>query len=450
MYDYDVIFIGSGHACNHGAIALAAAGKKVVFVEADRLGGTCTNFGCDAKILLDGPFEYMEGLSRYEGLCVSGVGKIDWSALMAYKKKVIGSLDPLLEQIFTKMGIGVIRARGRLVDAHTVAAGDRNITAEYIVIGTGQRDAVLAVPGSEYIHDSREFLDIEQMPEHMICIGAGIISMEFASMALMLGKKVTFIEFAPRALAAYPEQYVNEIVKKMEGQGAVFHFNEAVSEVAKKDSGLCVTTKSGLQVEGDYVLGATGRIANYEDLGLEALGIQASSKGIVVDDHLRTAVPNIFASGDVVCSNEPKLTPVAEFDSNYIAAQILGLDTEPIHYPAIPNLVFTLPRIAQVGVTIDAASREPDRYHVIPVPYGPQNEWIDNRETDISITFIVSKEGCLAGAAIYGSEAGPWIDFLTLVINEKLTGADLHRMIFAFPTQTYMIVSALVPLLRPF
>lgn len=448
MYDVDVVFIGSGHACNHGAIALRMAGKKVAFVEEDKLGGTCTNFGCDAKILLDGPFEYLEGLKRYEGLCVSGTCSIDWPELMAYKKRVIGSLDPLLGQIFTKMGIEIIHGRGTIENAHTVRCGDRQITAEYIVIGTGQRDAALSVPGSEYIHDSKEFLDIDQMPGSIVFIGAGIISMEFASMALMLGRKVTFIEYADRALAAYPQQYVSELVKKMEGQGAVFHFGQAVAGVEKTDSGYAVRTGSGTVVEGDYVLGATGRVANVEGLGLEALGIEADRKGIRVDDHLRTSVPNIYASGDVVCSDLPKLTPVAEFDSNYIAAQILGLDSAPISYPVIPNLVFTLPRIAQVGVSLDAAAMEPDRYKVIPVPYGPQNEWIDNRETDASVTFVLDQEGYLAGAAVYGSEGGPWIDFLTLIINEKLTAADLHRMIFAFPTQTYMLVSALTPLLR--
>lgn len=448
MYDYDVIFIGSGHACNHGAIALRMAGKKVAMVEEDRLGGTCTNFGCDAKILLDGPFEYMEGLKRYEGLCVSDVGRIDWSGLMAYKKKVIGMLDPLLGQLFAKMGIDIIRGRGRLADPHTVEAGEKKFTAEYIVIGTGQRDAVLPVPGREYIHTSRDFLDIDPMPERIVFIGAGIISMEFASMALMLGSQVTFVEFLPRALSAYPEQYAARIVEKMKGQGAVFHFNEAVAEVVKTANGFCVKTKNGLEAEGSYILGATGRIANTEDLGLEALGISAGSRGILVDDHLRTAVRNIFASGDVVESPEPKLTPVAEFDSNYIASQILGLSTEPIRYPVIPNLVFTLPRIAQVGVSMEEAAKDTDHYKVVTIPYGAQNEWIDNRETDISVTFILDSEGYLAGAALYGSEGGSWIDFLTLVINEKLTAADLHRMIFAFPTQTYMLMSALTPLLR--
>ena len=110
--------------------------------------------------------------------------------------------------------------------------------------------------------------------------------------------------------------------------------------LVKTDRGYTVKTKSGLEVECDYVLDATGRVANYENLGHENVGIEASAKGIVVNDHLQTSVPNIYVSGDVICKCIPKLTPTAEFESNYIAEHILG-KKDPICYPAIPNLVFT-------------------------------------------------------------------------------------------------------------
>ena len=109
--------------------------------------------------------------------------------------------------------------------------------------------------------------------------------------------------------------------------------------------------------------------------------------------------------------------------------------------------MFTLPRIAQVGVTVDEAAARPDAYRIVELPYGVQNEWVNNRELDIEMTLIIDGEGHLAGAAIYGSEGGTWIDFLTLVITERLTGADLRSKIFAFPTQTYMLASILAGVL---
>ena len=448
MYDYDVIFIGSGHACNHGAMALKAAGKKVAIVEQFKNGGTCTNFGCDAKIVLDGPFEYREGLKRYGDLGIP-TPEIQWNQLMQYKKRIIGAFDPLLGKIFTGMGIDMIKGHGRLADAHTVEAEGREYSAEYIVIGSGARNAKLNITGKEYTHGSTNFLDLDEMPDRIVFIGAGVISMEFAGMALDMGKKVTVIEFAPRALAAYPEKYVSNIIAKMESMGAEFVFGQGVSSVVKTDGGYLVKASGGFEAEADYVLDATGRVANFEDMGLEALGIEASRRGIKVDGHMRTSVPNIFASGDAVDKAIPKLTPTAEFESNYIAAQILGLNSGPIRYPIIPNLVFTLPRIAQAGVTVEEAQAAPDKYRVVEVPYGQQNEWVNNRELDAEFTFIIDNDGRLAGAAAYGAEAAFMIDFLTLIIVNKMTAETLRQTIFAFPTQTYSLMSGLTPLLIP-
>ncbi len=446
-FDYDVIFIGSGHACNHAAITLALAGKKVAFAEEDLIAGTCTNYGCDAKIVLDAPFTHISGLQNYRGLAVSSVPEIQWTPLMQYKKQIIGAFPAVLTDIFTKMGIQILNGHGKITDKNTVQVGEKSYTAEYIVIGTGARNAVLNIPGKEYLHDSRAFLDIDVMPESIVFIGAGIISMEFASIALKLGKKVTVIEFADRALSAYPQKYVQKLVEKMQKEGAEFLFGEAVSEVRKTENGFCVKTKNGIEKECNYVLNAVGRIPNIENLGLEELGIQADRGGIITDDHLRTAVPNIFASGDVLHKSVPKLTPTAAFESDYIAEQILGISDAPIQYPAVPNLVFTLPRIAQVGISIAEAEANPELYQVHSVPYGTQQLWLAGNETDIDITFIIAKDGTLRGAAVYGSEAGVWIDMLTLIINQKLNGLDLRKMIFSFPTSTYGLLSVLIPLM---
>ncbi len=445
-FDYDVLFLGSGHACNHGAIALKMAGKKVAMIEEDKNGGTCTNYGCDAKILLDGPFEYQEGFARYEDLGMKRPD-INWKGLMAYKKKLIGALDPLLGQAFAKYGIEVIKGHGSLKDAHTVDVDGKSLTAEYIVIGTGARDAELNVEGKELMHHSKDFLDLDEMPDSIVFVGAGIISMEFASMALALGKKVTVIDFAPRALAQYPKAYVDMLIKKMEGMGAEFHFGEGLEKVTKDGDALVVHTSKGAY-QADYVVEGTGRVANVENIGLENLGIKASKRGIEVNEHMQTSVENIYASGDVVDKKIPKLTPTAEFESNYIAYQILGVSNAPIVYPAIPNMVFTLPRIAQVGVSVEEAEAHPDDYKVVRYPFGQMNEWVNNRETEADYTFILDKEGYLAGAALISDEAAMVTDFLTLMINKKMTALDLSSMIFAFPTQTYQVVFALKPLLK--
>ena len=161
-------------------------------------------------------------------------------------------------------------------------------------------------------------------------------------------------------------------------------------------------------------------------------------------------MPNIYASGDVVDKAVPKLTPTAEFESNYIAAQILGLSDAPIVYPPVPNLVFTLPRIGQVGVAPEEARKDGENYKVVNVPWGVQNDWVNNHETEADLTLVFDREGYLAGAAIYGSEAGTWLDYLTPIIVKRMTALDLRSMIMSFPTQTYMLWSTLQQNLKQF
>ena len=444
MFDYDVIFIGSGHACWHGAITLVSAGKKVAIIDRGAIGGTCTNYGCDAKILLDGPFEYVSGLKNYKDICIDSAPAIGWSGLMKYKKAQIGVLPVGLEAMLTSMGIVIKKGHATLKDEHTVTVNKESISGEYIVIGTGMRSAQMNIAGREHLHNSKDFLDLDDMPDRIVFAGAGVISMEFASMALTLGKNVTLIECSNKALVSYPEQYVDRLTDKMKSEGAKFHFAEFISEIEKKNGEYIVHTQSGLAVACDYVMDTTGRVANVEDLGLEELGIESSHHGIGVDEHLRTAVKNIYASGDVVYKEIPRLTPTAAFESEYIAAHILGKEQKPIQYPAVPSVVFTLPRIAQVGVKVKEAETIPEKYRIARVPYSQTMLWLAKNEKDIDITFIFDKSNCLVGAAVYGSEAGTWIDVLTLIINQKLTADQLKNIIFSFPTSTYGLISFLI------
>lgn len=442
-----LFFFGSGHACWHGALILKMAGKSVALVERELLGGTCTNYGCDAKILLDSPFELKEALNRYEGIGLEQAAAIDWGSLMQYKKTVIGGMPNTMEQIFGQLGFDIIRGEGQFIDSNTVKVGDETYQAKKFVIGTGQDYIPLNIPGKEYFHNSRDFLSLDEIPQRVTFVGAGIISMEFASVCLSLGREVSIVTSGSRALHAYPAAYVERIVEKMKSQGAKFTFNATVEAIEKNDDGsFTLKGTDDLHIDSDYILIAVGRKANVEGLGLEKLGIDYSDKGIKVDDHLRTAVRHIYASGDVIDTNIPKLTPTAEFDSNYIAFDILNPLNGAIRYPAVPNLVFTLPRIAQVGVPVDEARQQSDKYRVEEVAFGQTMSWLNKAETDAHITYVFARKNNLVGAAVLSDDAGSYIDVLTLIINQKLGAKELGSMIFAFPTPTYGLISTLIPL----
>lgn len=440
-YDYDVVMIGSGHATWHGVLLLVQAGKKVALVDQDVTGGTCTNYGCDAKFLLDSPFEFLDGLARYEAAGIAKRGEISWPKLMAYKQAETSPYPKMLEKMFEASQIELLNGHGQLVDEHTIAVDDQQVTAEYIVLGTGQHANKLNVPGQEFTHDSRDFLDLVDLPDRFVMIGAGIISLEFATMMAALGKHVDIVEYGDRALKAYPAAYAQAVVDKLTKEGVKFHFNEAVTGITNEDDAYQVTTASGLSLATDYILDATGRSANTANLGLETVGVAFNRGGIAVDDHLRTTVPNIFASGDVIDKTIPRLTPTASFESNYIASVILGNDA-PIKYPVVPNLVFTFPRIAQVGVTPDIAKAHPETFIVKEVPLGQQLGFQNKLEAS-QATYILNQEHQLVGAALLGTEAGEWINLLTLIINQGLTVNDLNQMIFAFPGTTDGLLNSL-------
>ena len=451
-YDYDVIFIGSGHANWHGAVMLVAAGKRVAIVEEGTTGGTCTNWGCNAKYLLDTPFDFIDGLENYRGLGVTELPAIDYAALAAYKKANIGPMHLGLEGIFAQAGIELVRGRGSLADAHTVRVegpeGEKTLSCEYIVLGTGEHPRRADIPGSELLHDSKDFLDLDDFPKSIALIGAGIISMEFASIALKMGARTTIVHRNQNVLKNYPAAYVAKIRAKMEAEGAVFMLDETIAKAEKAESGaVLLTMESGATLEADYVVEATGREPNVEGLGLAEAGIAYSARGIQVDDHMRTTLPNVYASGDCVDKRIPKLTPTAEFESNYIASSILG-NPAPIEYPAVPNLVFTLPRIAQCGVSVDEAKGQPDKYRVASVPYGQALTFMAKSDKESDFTFVIDGEGRLAGCAIYGVDAGELINVAAMICDLKLSADDLGKMIFSFPGTTYGFISMLSGALR--
>lgn len=277
---YDIIFIGSGHAAWHGAQTLARAGKKVALVEANKVAGTCTNFGCNAKILLDGPAEMMHHLHHYHGIGINDTPDIIWPELMAYKHQVIDPLSDGLAKMLSVDGIDIIAGHAQFIDAQTIMVGEVQYQADQFVIATGQRPAKLPITGAEFTHDSTDFLDLPEMPKSMIFIGAGYIAMEFASIAQAAGSQVTLIEYGDRALNGFDADYAQKVVADMSAKGIQFNFGQAVASVTVLDNGqYAVETAQGQRLEAEYVMDTTGRVANIDGLGLDTIGVAYDRQG---------------------------------------------------------------------------------------------------------------------------------------------------------------------------
>ncbi|QDH16729.1 dihydrolipoyl dehydrogenase family protein [Swingsia samuiensis] len=447
MAQYDVICIGGGHASWPVAATLQKQGLQTLLIANDRLGGTCTSWGCDPKILLDAPFEIMAEAARYRDIGLEGNLKLNWEALQAYNRKVIAPLPGMLQNMIEQSGAQIVFGSARLTSPHTVLVNGKEHHAKKIVIATGRRAATLNIPGAEYIRNSSDFLYTEHFPERIVFIGAGIISLEFASMAVRMAREVVIITNGNTILPQYYDRYSRKLLAQLEAEGVKFHFDQTLSSVVKRDEEYLVKTQSGLEIKTDYVLGASGRIPNVEGLGLEEAGVIFSQRGIPTDEQFRTNVPHIYASGDIRDTSIPRLTPTAFFEAGCIVQHILG-EAMPMTYPAVPNVVFTIPRIAQVGISQKEAKNS-DAYRSVDIDYGKQMLFQTRNEKEAEVAVVLNKEGYLVGADIYGDFSGELINFLTLVINLKLTARDLRGMIFAFPTHSFGAVKfALENLLR--
>ncbi|WP_022791098.1 dihydrolipoyl dehydrogenase family protein [Weissella halotolerans] len=432
QYDFDVLYLGSGHGTFDGAIPLAAKGVKVGVIEADRVGGTCPNWGCNAKISLDAPVALQRALLATQGT-VAGSGKIDWAKNQSHKHSVIDGIPNFLEGAMESQGIKMIFGRGELVDAHTIQVAGTAYTADKIVIATGMHPHRLNIPGRELLHDSTDFLALAEMPSRMVIIGGGYIALESATMANAAGSDVTVVMHHQQALRAFHQPFVELMLADLVERGVTILRD---TEAKRLD-----TTAEGIQVEtsadtllADWVLDATGRVPNTEGIGLETVGVETSPAGVKVNDYLQTSVPNIYASGDVIAKTQPKLTPTAVFESKYLMHRFSGDSQAPIDYPVIATNVYTSPRIAQAGITVDQAKANPDQYVIVENEVAA--DWYRQvfYETAGKTTLIFNQEHQLVGATEVSEQAEDVINSLLPAIEFGYTPAQMERLVHIFPS----------------
>lgn len=430
-YDYDVLYLGSGHGTFDGAIPLAAKGVKVAVVEGGLIGGTCPNRGCNAKITLDAPVALQRQLAALNPV-ITGDTTINWSANMAHKHEVIDGLPDFIGGLLKDNGVEVITGYGKLTAAHSVQVGDQTYTADKIVIATGLHSHRLAIPGSELAHDSEDFLNLTNLPARMTVIGGGYIALELATIANAAGSDVTILLRGQQALRQFHQPFVETVLSDLTDRGVQILRDTQVTALKQADDALQVVTDTQGTLETDWVLDATGRDPNTQNLGLEDVGVAYTDHGITVNDHLQTSVPNIYASGDVIDKEQPKLTPTAIFESMYLSQTFAGETTEPIDYPAIPTMVFTSPRLAQVGVSVAQAQKDGATVETNHVP----DDWYRQvgKESQGDNALIFDAEHHLIGATEVSEQAADVINTLLPVIEFQYGPAEIGRLVHLFPT----------------
>lgn len=433
-FDFDVLYIGAGHGTFDGAAPLAETGVSVGVIENGLIGGTCPNRGCNAKITLDEAVKMTREAERL-GDVLQGKIAIDWHKNVAHKQEIIDPLPNDLTKRLEDAGAKIIKGHASFKDNHTVLVdGKTEVTADKIVISTGLKPHRLNIPGTELAHDSEDFMNLQQLPKHLTIIGSGYIGMEFATMANEAGADVTLMLHSDKVLRDFYQPYVAKVVADLKQRGVKFIENSDVKSFVKTDDGYQVNYGTS-KLATDWILDATGRIPNVERLGLENVGVKYDASGVLVNDHLQTNVENIYAVGDVISSDQPKVTPAAYFGSKYLMKLFSGQTAEPIQFPVIPKVVFTSPRIAQAGMTVDEAEKK--GLDISQNDLAKYWYYVVDKEPIAASKQIHDKEGHLVGVTEISDQAEDAVNALLPAIEFKFDRDQISRLVGLFPTIGY-------------
>lgn len=447
--EFDVFVIGTGTAGKKVAHDCAEAGLKVAIADKREFGGTCANRGCDPKKVLVGLTEIINRAEKMKGKGIAEMPKTSWQQLMEFKKSFVDAVPAVTEKNLKKQGISLYHQSPKFLDENTLSVEGKTVSAKKIVIATGNKPMPLNIPGDEHALISDDFLNLQELPESMIFIGAGYVGMEFAHIAARFGVKVTMLDFAPRALSPFDEDMVKYIQQASEELGIKFIFNAEVSGIEKLQNNFRVSAKQKdkeIQVKAEMVFNTAGRIPSIDELDLEKGNVAFNKKGVEVNEYLQsTTNENVYACGDVSASEGLPLTPLSSQEGRVVAANLLhGGKKKTAHYPPQPSVVFTLPNLASVGMTEEEAQKKGLDYRVNQnlVP-----DWFNAKRINEKFyaykTIIEKKSGQILGAHLLSSDAAETINLFAMAMAAKLKCEDVKKMIFTYPSWSSDIKSML-------
>ena len=450
-YDYDVLVIGAGPGGYVAAIRAAQLGLKTACAESrETLGGTCLNVGCiPSKALLHASELFEEashGAFAKFGIEVEGA-KLNLEQMHAEKKKAVGELTGGIEYLFKKNKVTWLKGKASFTDASTVTVGEQTVTARDIVIATGS--SVTPLPGVEIdqkvVVDSTGALALPKVPEHLVVIGGGVIGLELGSVWRRLGAKVTVVEYLDQILPGFDGEVRKESAKLFKKQGFELKTGTKVTGVTVEGETATVSLEpanggAAETLTADAVLVAIGRKPNTDGLNLEAAGVKLNNRGQVEIDHdFATNVDGVWAIGDVAPGL--MLAHKAEDEGVAVAENIAG-QTGIVNHDVIPSVVYTMPEIAGVGLSEEAA-KEKGEIKVGKFPFMANSRAKTNRDTDGFVKVIAdAKTDRVLGVWIVSSLAGTMIAQAAQAMEFGATSEDIAYTCHAHPTHSEALKEA--------
>jgi dihydrolipoamide dehydrogenase len=448
---YDVTVIGSGPGGYVAAIRCAQLGLKTAIIERySVLGGTCLNVGCiPSKALLDSSEHYHNAHERFKthGIDVTGLS-INMPQMISRKNEVVLDNNKGVSFLMKKNKIDVLHGHGSFVNKNTIkiTAADgsaREIETQKVIIATGSKPITPANFNydKKRVITSTEALNIEAVPKSMLVIGGGVIGLELGSVYARLGTEVHVVEFLDRIIAGMDSDCSRELQKSMQGAGVKFYLRHAVTDVTAQGDTVKVVAKSRddesktLSWEVDYCLLALGRRPYTDNLGLEHVGITPDEKGrIPVNDHLETAVPGIYAIGDVI--KGAMLAHKAEEEGVFVAETIVGQKPH-IDYNLIPGVVYTWPEVAAVGYTEEQLKEKGVKYKAGKFPFKALGRARASMDTDGMVKVLADFDTDeILGVHMVGARTADMIAEAVALMEFRASAEDAARLSHAHPTYT--------------
>ncbi|MDP6377307.1 MAG: glutathione-disulfide reductase, partial [Pseudomonadales bacterium] len=394
IYDFDLYVIGAGSGGVRASRMAAGHGARVAVAESTYLGGTCVNVGCVPKKLFVYGSHYAEDIedAHAYGWREASAGSFHWPTLRDNKSAEIERLNGVYRGLLDGAGITLHEGRAVLLDAHTIALDGQTFTAQNILVATGSWPFVPEFPGREHVITSNDAFYLPEFPKRAVVVGGGYIAVEFAGIFAGLGAETELVYRGPMFLRGFDDTVREFVAHELREKGISLCFERTVERISLEGDQRVLEFDDASTTRADLVLYATGRRPNSVGLGLEQVGVELSETGaVLVDEHFRTNVPNIYAIGDVI--DRVQLTPVAIAEGMVLSANLFT-DAKPrsLDYENIATAVFCQPNIGTVGLTEVEARVRFDEISVFESRFRPMKHALTGREERTLMKLIVNPQ----------------------------------------------------------
>jgi len=439
-YDYDLIVIGAGSGGTRTARISASYGAKTLVVEGDRAGGTCVLRGCIPKKLLVYASQFSEQVSDAEGFCWQIENfKSNWAELIKKKNKELDRLHQIYVNLIKNSGCDLISGWGEVIGPNRVSIRKNDgeiieFSSNKIMIAVGGKASFPDFEGNNYMINSDEALDLNNLPNSIAIYGSGYIAVEFAGIFNGFGIDTHLIFRADKALRGFDEDVRQHLMRSMKDKGISIHNEVTISKIIKENENIKIKLSDNSTLSVETVMGATGRVPNITGLGLQELGVELGERGeILVNKFNQTNLKSIYAIGDV--TNKITLTPVAIAEGHAFADREFGGIDRFISYDYVPSAVFSQPSIAVVGLNYEEAKKNKLNVREYKSEFRAlKNTVTDNPERTLMKLVVEQDTQKVLGAHMIGPDAAEIIQGIAIAIKAGALKSDFDSTIGIHPS----------------